>query len=693
MATPPTRKTGGSDTRILLTGVFGPFARDDEYGSRRVNPMELYHNQVTRVQGPFSLRMFHRTFGLLMIEANIDAPCTILEFPTLERFIDEIERNDYDVIGISSIIPNTLKVKKMCEEIRARRPGSTIVVGGHIASQDGLAGIIDADHICRGDGIRWFRKFLGQDEHAPIRHPALISGFGTRIMGLPVKSSRTAAVVIPSVGCPMGCNFCSTSALFGGKGKSITFYETGDELFSVLRQLEKELRVTSFFIMDENFLLYKKRARRLLELMEEHGKPWNFYVFSSARVIRSYSMDELVRLGISWVWMGLEGEESRYEKLRGVDTLALVKDLQSHGICVLGSTIIGLEEHTPDTIGNVIDYAVRHATDFHQFMLYTPLPGTPLYREHLERGELFTDDECPAADTHGQERFNFRHRHIRDGSETSFLLGAFTRDLEVNGPSLARITRTRLAGWKRYRSHPDRRIAARVRHARRGLGSVYAGSVWAMTRFFEKKGRMMDGLRELLEDLYGTFGPVTRCITPLIGRFLLYTITREQKRLDAGWTYEPPVIYEKNDQAIEVEGLSLKAMKKRIGRIGLPVYDFHRALEDCRAQMEEVRTQMAEYRERAAAQLAELRRMTMERSALAAEQAARIRVRMDEKLVHAGKQLDNLRDNLSCRYTKLKRQIEDARSHAMERCREMHSQVEEACLRLEESFLSGKQGA
>ncbi|MBP7586084.1 MAG: B12-binding domain-containing radical SAM protein, partial [Spirochaetes bacterium] len=101
MNTEPTHAPRREDTRILLTGVFGPFARDDEYGSRSVNPMELYHNQVTRVQGPFSLRMFHRTFGLLMIEANIDAPCTILEFPTLERFIDEIERNDYDVIGIS----------------------------------------------------------------------------------------------------------------------------------------------------------------------------------------------------------------------------------------------------------------------------------------------------------------------------------------------------------------------------------------------------------------------------------------------------------------------------------------------------------------------------------------------------------------------------------------------------------------
>ena len=74
---------------MLLSSVFGPYAQDDEYGSRAINPMELYHNQVTRVQGPFSLRMFHRSWGLMLIQANIEAPCTLLDFPTLDRFIEE----------------------------------------------------------------------------------------------------------------------------------------------------------------------------------------------------------------------------------------------------------------------------------------------------------------------------------------------------------------------------------------------------------------------------------------------------------------------------------------------------------------------------------------------------------------------------------------------------------------------------
>jgi len=53
----------GSQARVLLSSVFGPYGQDDEYGSRRMNPMELYHNQVTRTQGAFSLRMFHRSWA------------------------------------------------------------------------------------------------------------------------------------------------------------------------------------------------------------------------------------------------------------------------------------------------------------------------------------------------------------------------------------------------------------------------------------------------------------------------------------------------------------------------------------------------------------------------------------------------------------------------------------------------------
>src|SRR6476660_6579992 len=263
----------GRRARVLLTSVFGPYAQDDEFGSRTINPMELYHNQVTRVQGSFSLRRFHRSWGILMIQENISAPCAVLDFPTREAFERELTEHQYDIVGISSIIVNVGKAREMCRLVRKLSPHSTIIVGGHVAAIPGIEQILDADQIVKGDGIAWMREYLGEDVNAPIRHPELSSGFGLRVMGVKVPAKADAsATIIASVGCPMGCNFCTTSAFFGGKGKILNLYSTGEELFRLMEHAETTRNVRSFFIMDENFLLQKKRAMELLSHMQAAGK-------------------------------------------------------------------------------------------------------------------------------------------------------------------------------------------------------------------------------------------------------------------------------------------------------------------------------------------------------------------------------------------------------------------------------------
>jgi hypothetical protein len=538
-----------SQARVLLTSVFGPYAQDDEYGSRAINPMELYHNQVTRVEGPFSLRMFHRGWGLMLIQANIAAPCTLLDFPTQDRFIEELRDRRYDVVGISSITTNVLKVKRMCELVRQYQPKAVIVVGGHVANIPDLQGRVDADWIVKGEGVRWFRRFLGEDPGRPIRHPVIPTRIGTRNMGILVKEKPAdiAATLIPSVGCPVGCNFCATSAMFGGKGKWIDFYRTGDELFDVMCQIERSLANRSFFIMDENFLFHRRRALRLLKLIERHDKSWMLYVFSSAGVLRSYAIEQLVALGVSWVWMGVEGENSRYAKLDGTDTFALVRHLQSHGIRVLGSTIIGLEEHTPQNIAQVIEHAVRHNTDFHQFMLYTPLPGTPLHAETSARGLLLDEAECPLADTHGQFRFNYRHPHIPAGLESELIVRAFQRDFSVNGPSMVRILRTTLAGWRRYKNHPDRRIRRRFAWEVEGMATAWSAVVGAVKRYYRKDPALYAKMSGLLEEMNREFGWRSRLSAALGGPYVLWKIRQEERRLAQGWTYEPPTFYDVND--------------------------------------------------------------------------------------------------------------------------------------------------
>jgi radical SAM superfamily enzyme YgiQ (UPF0313 family) len=540
----------GIQARVLLSSVFGPYARDDEFGSRAINPMELYHNQVTRAQGSFSLRMFHRSWGLMMIQRNISAPSTLLDFPTLERFERELTSTEYDVVGISGIIPNFGKVREMCRIVRKLSPKSTIVIGGHVAAIPALDKLIDADFVVRGEGIAWMRRYLGEDPAAPITHPEILSGFGMRVLGMKIPDTTrdTAATIIPSVGCPMGCNFCTTSAFFGGKGKSVNFYESGDELFGVMEHMEHSMKVSSFFMMDENFLLNRPRAMQLLARMKQAGKSWSLYVFSSANAIRKYSLEELVQLGVSWIWLGLESPKSSYSKLHNTDTQALASELRQHGIKLLGSTIVGLEHHTPENIRQEIEYAVGHGTDFHQFMLYTPVPGTPLFQQMQEEGRMI--DGIDLADIHGQFKFNFEHAAISRDDSKRLLDWAFRFDFERNGPSLFRICDTIFQGWKRYHDYPDLRVRQRVANEAAKLRTTYDAALWAMEKRLKKTNLSVSvRIRELRREIEHEFGAATCLVRAITGPVLLWTSRREDRQLARGKTYEPPTFVDRRNWA------------------------------------------------------------------------------------------------------------------------------------------------
>ena len=180
-------------------------------------------------------------------------------------------------------------------------------------------------------------------------------------------------------------------------------------------EMEGKLEVKSFFMMDENFLLHKRRALELLELMKAGHKAWSLYVFSSANAISQYTMRELVELGVSWIWMGLESPRSAYIKLKGADTIALTaRTAAGTASSCWAPRSSGWSTTRRRTSKAEIEHAVAHDTDFHQFMLYTPVPGTPLFFEMKEQGRMLPGVNL--ADIHGQHEFNFAHAAIsREG--------------------------------------------------------------------------------------------------------------------------------------------------------------------------------------------------------------------------------------------------------------------------------------
>lgn len=436
------RSFSGQVPRVLLCGVFGPYGVDDEYG-RKENLMELYHNQVTRIQGPASLRFHHRSFGLYFIAANIHADTTILDFPSKERFIREL-RNHYDIIGISFITPNFLKAREMARLIRLHSPDSVIVLGGHGAAIEGVDKLIECDHVARGEGIRWMRQFLGQDTEAPITHPIMPSSEYGSIFGIPIPGA-TPSVLVPGLGCVNGCNFCCTSHFF--EKAYVSFLRTGKDVFEECCRIADARGTPEFYIMDENFLKDRARALDLLALMEKHQRWFRFYISSSAEAITAFGVENMMRLGVVFVWIGFESPntEKLFAKNTGIDAARLVRELRDHGISVLGSAIMCMEHHTPDNIAGEIDYVVGLQTDFCQFMLYTGMPVTQLYEDHKARGLLNPD--VPFEEWHGQNLMNWNHPAFPDGEAKIWLDYAFQKDFEVNSSSIYRMIETSFRGY------------------------------------------------------------------------------------------------------------------------------------------------------------------------------------------------------------------------------------------------------
>lgn len=435
-----------SAKKILLSGVFGPFGVDDQWG-RKENIMELFHNQVTKAQGAASFRFHHRSFGLYFMAANLKTDVNVLDFPTRARFIEEIQKG-YDAVGISFIAPNFVKAKEMARLVREHCPNTEIILGGHGAAIEGVEELLECDHIVKGEGIYWMRKYIGQNLLDPVVHPAIPSTEMQKIFGVSVPGP-TSSLLVPGVGCVNACSFCSTSHFFGKKYTS--YLGSGKEIFNTCRQIADARGTDSFFVMDENFLKDKERALDLIDEMEKHNRFFTFHVFSSSEAITAFGIENMVRLGVSFAWIGFESktDQAAFEKNDGITPKNLVKQLRDSGISVLGSGILCMEHHTPENIDEDIDFMIDIEADTVQFMLFTPLPVTGLYTRLKKKGLLKEDLEFE--EWHGQKMLNWNHHAFPGDLAEKTLKGAFKKEFEVNSSTIYRIIETAVRGYENNR--------------------------------------------------------------------------------------------------------------------------------------------------------------------------------------------------------------------------------------------------
>ena len=173
----------------------------------------------------------------------------------------------------------------------------------------------------------------------PYKHP-LITG-RLRVFSWPVSNT---GLIFSGLGCPNGCDFCATSHFF--KRKHVRLLPTGYDFLHVIERYLALYPDMVFTIIDEDFLLNEKRARRFLELVRASGRTLSIFAFASVKAVSRFTADELLAMGINGLWIGYEGARSGYAKQQGRPVDELFRDLRAHGIGVLASMIVGLDYQT-----------------------------------------------------------------------------------------------------------------------------------------------------------------------------------------------------------------------------------------------------------------------------------------------------------------------------------------------------------
>src|SRR3970040_1981319 len=109
--------------KILLTPVTGPF------GALEV-VFDISQDRLTKGQDIFTQTSHCHCDALHFIAQNLESPCTILEFPTLDELLTELKKG-YDYVGINFTLLNLAGCMTMVNAIKKNFPKTKIILGGY----------------------------------------------------------------------------------------------------------------------------------------------------------------------------------------------------------------------------------------------------------------------------------------------------------------------------------------------------------------------------------------------------------------------------------------------------------------------------------------------------------------------------------------------------------------------------------
>lgn len=487
--------------KVLLTSVCRPLG--ERYGDSPSVGYELLFGQVTRAQGLFSPRAVHVQFSLEYIAENLEAPTTVLQYPSTRELTRELRRG-YDLVGISFVLATFHRMKEIVALIRKHSPGSKIVLGGYgtVAPDEVLLPL--SDHICREEGVGFMRRLLGEHEiEMPYRHPMIVNPL--KVFG--VSTSRTG-VVFAGLGCPNGCDFCCTSHFF--KRRHIRLLPTGKDIHRVIERYHEVDPEMAIIIIDEDFLLSRTRAMELRECVLRAGKPLAIFAFGSVRALSRYTVTEILEMGIDGVWIGYEGTRSGYAKQEGRPVEEIFTEFRENGITVLASMIVGFPYQTPEIIQEELNGLLELRPTLTQFLIYGPCPGTPFY-ERVVREGLMEEEVADNPELLFRRAAGF-HSHVRHPAMTGHEIESaqrrcFEDDFRRLGPGIFRSVETWLLGYLLHRESPNPYLHAKAEQFKCDIRKSYP--MFLAGRMLGPTAEVRQWIKTLQRRIHAALGPPT----------------------------------------------------------------------------------------------------------------------------------------------------------------------------------------
>jgi radical SAM superfamily enzyme YgiQ (UPF0313 family) len=384
----------------------------------------------------------------------------VLQYPSKRELIKELKKG-YDYVGVSFLMAVMHKMKDVVALIRKYAPNSKIVLGGYGTILKDSELMPYADYICREEGVAYFRRLLGEREiPMPYKHPLIVSWlkvFGWKVSG--------TGKIFAGLGCPNGCDFCCTSHFFSRK--HIKLLPTGRDIYDVVeRYLDMDPSLV-FLILDEDFLLNKKRAMEFRDCVIKGGKRISIFAFSSIKAISQYTVEEILEMGIDGFWIGYEGTRSNYAKQQGRPVPEILTEFREHGITVLASMIVGFDYQNQEVVAKELDGLMQLKPSLAQFLIYGPVPGTP-FHERIIKENLLQDHYTTDKDLFYRRADGFRtmikHPTLSPEEIEAIQTWCFEQDFQRLGPSIYRVLESRLLGYQKLKNSPNPRLLAKAEY-------------------------------------------------------------------------------------------------------------------------------------------------------------------------------------------------------------------------------------